>query len=361
MRLKSSYFGIHCLSGALEKILDYYHARQLLIVTGKQSFEQSIAKKSLEKLFLKKHIKASFYNDFENNPKLEDVLKGIDSISKEPYDLVLAIGGGSVLDIAKMLNLFANKENNILDYLAGNTQIAKKGKPLIAIPTTAGTGSEATEFSVLYRDKKKYSIAHEYMLPTHAIIDPTLTYDSPHLLAASTALDAYTQAIESFWAVNATPKSQIYAKWAIKLCRRSIFDAVTKQDAVSRQNMGLAAYLSGKAINISKTTAPHALSYELTMKYGIPHGYAVALTIPIFMKINATSKLLSLLECKTAEQASVEFQSLMSKIGLSSNLRALGITDEKDIVHLVDSVNMERLQNNPVKLEKFELIKLLQE
>ncbi len=378
MQLKSTYFGAVCLEDSLKKLIAHYQPGRVLVVTGKQSFFSSPVPTILEKLFNDNKIEAIYFDDFDKNPKIEDVHKGIEKCLWS-FELVLAIGGGSVLDIAKMINLFAIKENSLADYLAGKGGIVKKGKPFIAVPTTAGTGSEATHFSVLYINKEKFSVAHSYMLPTHAIIDPTLTYGLPAELTAVTAFDTFTQAIESYWAVNATLRSQQYASFAIKLCQDSLLRAVINQDALSRKKMALAAHFSGKAINISKTTAPHALSYELTMKYGIPHGHAVALTMPIFIKLNADfasravnetrgreylqktmSTLFSLLGCKNATECALNFKHLMTQAGLAYDLQSMGITSFDEITHIVNSVNLERMLNNPVKLEKSELLTLLQ-
>jgi alcohol dehydrogenase class IV len=380
MRLKKTFFGANCLETSLKQILACYQPRHVFLLTGKQSYQQSTGKCVIESVFAQANIPFTHFFDFDKNPKIEDVYKGVELFNATRSELVLAIGGGSVLDIAKLINLFANPQNDLKEYLNSGHGINVPGLPLVAIPTTAGTGSEATHFSVLYVNQQKYSVAHAFMKPRHAIIDATLTYQQGAYLAATCAMDTLTQAIESFWAVNATPKSQRFAKKAIQLCQSALTFAVNKQDTTACQRMSMAAYLAGCAIDISKTTAAHAFSYALTMKYGISHGHAVALTLPLFMKINAQfanreindkrghaylaktiQDILNLLECQTIDECALNFKSLMQQIGLANNLKDFGIKAYEEFSYLVDAVNVERLGNNPVKIHKAELLQLIQE
>ena len=158
---------------------------------------------------------------------------------------------------------------------------------MIAIPTTAGTGSEATHFAVVYVDGEKYSLAHPYLVPAYAVIDPLLTYSLPAGVTAASGLDAFCQAIESIWAVGATDVSHTFATEAARLAVQHLRAAVQNPTDTARAGMCRAAHLSGKAINISKTTAPHALSYVLTAEYGLAHGVAVALTLAPMLQYNA--------------------------------------------------------------------------
>lgn len=370
MRLKKRYFGRDCFASKLKQILQFYSPHTLFLLHGKSSFENADIKFSLNKVLKELNIHAIHFFDFEKNPRIEDVIKGAALLKESEASLVLAIGGGSVLDMAKMVNVFSEQSNNLaLNLQNSKTGITTKAKPLIAVPTTAGTGSEATHFSVLYIQKKKFSIAHPYMMPDHVIIDPALTKSMSPYLAATTAFDAFTQAIESFWAVNATPKSQRYARYAMQLCTHYLRESVENPESKARDKMVLAAYFAGKAIDISKTTAPHALSYALTMNYDIPHGHAVALNMPIFMKINANCnehningprgkiyhertmrQLLDILNAKDANACAHQFITLMKQVGLASDFKAFGIHEKHQFQALVNSVNLERMQNNPIKI-----------
>ncbi len=376
MHLKKSYFGRNCFAEKLKQILQFYSPHTIFLLHGKSSFDNADIKLSLSKVLKDLNIHAIHFFDFEKNPRIEDVIKGAALLNESEASLVLAIGGGSVLDMAKMVNLFSVPSNNLtLNLQNSKTGITTKAKPLIAVPTTAGTGSEATHFSVLYIQKEKFSIAHPYMLPDHVIIDPALTWGMSSYLAAVTAFDAFTQAIESFWSVNATSKSQRYARYAIKLCTRNLLESVEKPESNARDKIMFAAHFSGKAIDISKTTAPHALSYALTMNYDIPHGHAVALNMPIFMKINANyneesingvrgkayheqtmHQLLELLNAADANACANQFIELMNQVGLASDFSAFGINNKHQFQALVNSVNLERMQNNPVKISPDKLL-----
>ena len=246
--------------GSIENLK--YWKEDALVFTGKKSFEKirPIVEEYLNFPF--------YYNDFSTNPKLEEIEKGVETISINPKTII-AIGGGSVIDFAKVYK-YKTKLN----------------VPLIAIPTTCGTGSEATQFAVYYKEGKKQSLDSPEVLPNVAIVDSQFVENNPTYLKACTALDAYCQAIESYFACKSTEKSRQYAMEAIKLCRDNLVKYVNSNEKTYSLNMSKASNLSGKAINISRTTAAHAMSYSITTKYGIPHGHAVALNIAKVMEYN---------------------------------------------------------------------------
>ena len=220
---------------------------------------------------------------------------------------------------------------------------------MIAVPTTCGTGAESTQFAVLYVNGVKTSLDDKSILPDYAIVDSQFVEKNPKYLKACTAMDAYCQAIESYWAVKSTEESRKYAKRAIELCRDNIIEYVNGDDSKCAERMALASHLAGQAINISRTTASHALSYKITSDYGIPHGHAVALTIAkLFDKNTQDGSFAELKECITDKPLDY-FNDLFAKIGLEYNIEKLGITD---IPSIVENVNIERLSNNPVKLSK---------
>jgi alcohol dehydrogenase class IV len=253
-----------------------------------------------------------------------------------------------------------------------------RGKPLIAIPTTAGTGSEMTQFSTLYIDNKKHSISDPVLLPEVAIVDPELTRTLPPYLTATSGMDALSQAIESYWSVNSTDESKGCAEVAIRSIVPALKHAVCEPDDESRRAMARAANYAGRAINITRTTAPHALSYALTAGFGVPHGQAVALTLPLFFGFNhgvtemdvadargATyvrrmlEELSSLLGCSTVTEAGRSVQDLMNAIGLATSFQALGIDKQKAIDTMAAEVNTERLVNNPRRVTSEQIVGLV--
>ena len=319
-----------CYRGAIKElsgVLKQEQAKKVLIFMGKKSYEtiKHIVEPQL------KGVKVTYYNDFSNNPKKEEIDFARGKL-RGKYDLIIAIGGGSVMDFAKAYRYYSGV----------NTK-------LIAVPTTCGTGAESTQFAVVYIDGVKTSIDEKSILPDYTIVDSQFCENNPKYLKACTAMDAYCQAIESYWAVKATEESREYAKQAIELCRDNIVKYVNGSDNDATDKMALASHLSGKAINISRTTASHAISYKITSDYGIPHGHAVALTIAkLFEKNVATGSFDELKELVTNEPIKY-FKKLFEQIELEYDFAKLRITD---INSIVQNVNIERLSNNPVKLTK---------
>ena len=340
-----------CYRGAIEnlsKILELEKAKKVLVFTGKNSYK--LIKPIIEEQL--KNIEYSYYNNFSTNPKIEEIEQAINRINKN-FDLIIAIGGGSVIDFAKVYKY--------------NTNSSK----LIAIPTTCGTGSEATQFAVYYEDGKKYSLDDNSVLPNYAIIDCQFMENNPKYLKACTALDAYCQAIESYWAVKSTPISREYARQAIEICKDNIVNYVNTNDSIYAEKMAQASNLAGKAINISRTTAAHVMSYAITSKYGIPHGHAVALTISKLYELNLNTDNTNIVDPRGLEffdeirdrldrffpcSFAVHFNSLLKEIDIESKISEFKSINFEDIV---TSVNQERLRNNPRILYKKDLFCML--
>lgn len=331
----------------LSKILEHEKAKNIVVFTGKSSYET--IKATVEKEL--KNFSIKYYSDFSTNPKKEEIDIAIENL-KDDYDIILAIGGGSVIDFAKAYRFYT------------------RPLKLIAVPTTCGTGSEATQFAVIYINGVKHSLDEASVLPDYAIVDSQFVENNPKYLKACTAMDAFCQAIESYWAVKSTNESLNYAKQAIELCIKNIVDYVNSNNPDSAENMALASHLAGKAINISRTTASHALSYKITSNYGIPHGHAVALTIKNLIDINTniTSECCNdergveyvknkLVELKGffPKNTADYFVELFNAISLDVDFEKLGI---KNINDIVENVNIERLSNNPKKLLKEDLFNL---
>ena len=346
----------------LEHILDKEKSKKILVFTGKKSFEKI---KPIITSQLKK-TEYIYFSDFSTNPKADEIEKSIELLGNS-YDIFIAIGGGSVIDFAKMYRFRADNQIKIRDYFKNKISIEKKHK-LVAIPTTCGTGSESTQFAVLYIDNKKYSFDDKSVLPDYAIADSQFTDNNPQYLKACTTMDAYAQAIESYWAVKSTNESRLYAKQAIELCRDNIIQYVTSNNKIASDNMMKASHLSGKAINISRTTASHALSYGLTTKYNIPHGHAVALSLPQLMEFNHNIDINSLNDNRGVDFVKQRikelyeiigittpkdyFHNLFEQINLEIDLKKLKIDN---INSIIEEVDLNRLENNPQKLSQKEL------
>ena len=338
----------------LSKIIKKHNAKNVLLFCTKSCF------KRFEKL-INMELKGANYNIYDNinpNPKSSEVLKALKILTN--FDFILAIGGGSVIDFAKLFRYCY--DNKITPDKAINVNNGIKMTPLVAVPTTAGTGAEVTKFAVIYIEGKKYSFENQSILPDYAIVDGRFSKDSPKYLKACCAVDALCQAIESYWSTNSNEKSKYYAKKAMELCREYLCAYVNSNNKNVAQKMAIAALFSGKAINISKTTAAHALSYKITTDYNLAHGHAVSLSIKELMKVNEKAQKVTdqrgreyvrktvqeIKEILNIEDIDEYFDNLFKNIGLEQDIIKLGIKNPKEIAQ---SVNVQRLKNNPVKLQ----------
>ena len=360
----------------LNGIVNKHGAKKVLIVAGKESFALSGAQEKIKQIL--NNIEIFVFNDFESNPKIEDVIKGIKLVRLKKPDLIVSIGGGSVIDMSKLIRILTpQSDDDYLNYINNPITLTDKGLPLVAVPTTFGSGSEATHFAVVYIDNKKYSLAHHYVKPDYSIIDAELCYSLPHYASASCGMDALSQAVESYWSIKSTDESKEYAMEAISLINSVLYDAVCG-DKKARCIMLKAANLAGKAINISTTTAPHAISYPLSVFFDIPHGHAVSIILGSFFVVNSNYKdykvsdprgidhlketmnnLFDIFGAKDAYQCKKNWECLMKKIGLTINLHELGITSNDDKQLILDHVNIQRLSNNPVEITNDILSKVL--
>lgn len=351
----------------LSEIIEKENPKSIFLVTGKKSYENSNIPIQIKSLC--QNINVTRFSDFRENPLLIDAERGFQQYKENNCDFIIAIGGGSVIDMAKIIcSLTAN--DDIEKSLTEGAKVEDSKTKLVAIPTTSGTGSEATHFAVLYIGKKKYSLAHKTLLPEYVILDSDLTQNVPDYLTAVTGVDALSQAMESMWSVNSTEESVKYAREALSLIFSSLKDCVNSPTYDTRESMMKGAYLAGKAINISKTTAPHAFSYTFTSYNNLPHGHAVAITLPFFLKYNYELTAESCNDNRGADyvrrqidiildlmggadiDSGVKFLSdLFSEIGVEINPEKLGM-NQSDINRAVENVNFERLKNNPRKLEE---------
>ena len=271
------------------------------------------------------------FSGFSSNPVDKDAKAGAKVLKKNKCDFIVAIGGGSSIDTAKCIKYY-----NHIDL------------PLMAIPTTSGTGSEATHFAVIYQDGEKQSITDSRLLPNFVILQPELLQSLPLYQKKCTMLDALCQAIESWWSKTSTEESIAFSQEAIRLIRDHM-DSYLQNEHEGNQSMLTAANLAGKAINITTTTAPHAMSYKLTSLYELPHGHAVALCLPkVWRHMGGFDDIAKALGRDSCEEAVLYFESLLRTLGI---LPPANVGDG-DLDMLAATVNTQRLQNNPVRLNK---------
>lgn len=363
-------------STKLDEVIKNYSSKNIVLITGKNSFVNSGAKEYIEKALNLNEV--TIFSDFNVNPKLEDVKKGINAIKDIDCQLIVAIGGGSVIDMAKLISGLHNQpQQDLEDIISGLIKVEVDAIPILAIPTTSGTGSEATHFAVVYINKVKYSFAAQQLLPHRVVLNSDLVMSQSPYLMGCTGLDALSQAIESYWSVNSTIESKRYAKKAIELLNNNLEKAVNEKSMEYCEKVAFASYLAGKAINISKTTAAHALSYAFTTYHNIPHGHAVFLTLPKFISYNFDLKdksindkrgasfvketmrnLINIFGLNNALEVELRLEEIARNIGLELDLKKNGVTNN-DISFLLNNVNEERLKNNPTKVCLKEVERLL--
>lgn len=309
----------------------------------------------------KLNIEVIKFDSFKPNPTYESVVKGVEDYHKNNCDAIIAVGGGSAIDVAKCIKLYSNM-NTDKNYL--NQKIIPNDVKFIAVPTTAGTGSESTRFAVIYFNGEKQSVTDSSCIPAVVVMDTSVLKTLPEYQKKATMMDALCHAVESFWSVNSTDESKEYSRRAIQLILRNK-DLYLSNDDAANENMLKAANIAGKAINITQTTAGHAMCYKLTSLYGIAHGHAAALCTAELFKymILHTDKCIDkrgkgylkavfgeiakAMNCKSAEKAAEMFSKMVTDLGLSTP-----IADKNDFSLLKKSVNPDRLKNNPVYLDE---------
>ena len=364
----------------LTQILRENSYKNAFYITGNSPLEQPNIKKVQS--IIEKDTNFSHFDDIAPSPTIEGIIKALNAYNEDKFDVIIAMGGGSVLDIGKSVSIFSQNEGPIENYLLKKRKIKNKGIPLILIPTTAGTGSESTHFAVIFIEKTKFSLAdRKFIHADYVIVDPELTYSLPKRVTAYTGMDALSQGIESFWSIYSTEESKAYSRKAIKLILDNLSKAVHNPDEESRYNMTIAANYAGKAINITKTTACHAISYPITSYFNVPHGQAVALTLPSMIVFNSEvteddvldprgveyvkktmKELISILGVNSFNEAKEKLTELIKTIGLEIKLKDLGIKTQDDIdIIIKNGFNPQRVKNNPRLLSEIQLRKILEE
>jgi phosphonate metabolism-associated iron-containing alcohol dehydrogenase len=303
--------------------------------------------------------------DIRSNPSIDDVQRLLNTLRHEDrYPAIIAIGGGSCIDLAKAVSALQRPAGHDVSYEELAETIRQKAfftgygpADIIAVPTTAGTGSEVTKWATVWdlKRKKKLSLEHIGCFAKAAVIVPELTESMPPKLTLSTGLDALSHAAEAFWAKARTPLSQALALDSIARVR-SALPLVLKDpgDLGSRKKMSVAALLAGLAFSITKTTACHSISYPMTMDHGIPHGFAAALTLSQVMVINETAvpEISEIAELFYDDEGIDNWLADVSGGIQELKLSAFGI-DENALDGIVQGAfTLGRMDNNPVKMEK---------
>jgi alcohol dehydrogenase len=291
------------------------------------------------------------FSDIESDPDVSSVDNGVQFAKAEICDVVIGVGGGSALDTAKAIGLMLNNPGTIRDYV-GVGKVEKAGVPVVAIPTTAGTGSELTIWSVLSDKEKKVKISVGSVLncPRVALLDPELTVSLPPAITAATGMDALVHALESYVNKATQPISEAMSEQAMALIARSLRVAVAQPDnAQARADLLLASTIAAMAFNSTRLGLVHAFAMPLGARFHIPHGLVNAIMLPAVMRFNLPGNLgkyariaeifgeqikdLSLHEA--AKRSVVAIESLKADVGITAKLGQFGVT-EADFDSVVD-------------------------
>lgn len=358
-------FGVGCL----ERIADFaesFKPHRIMLVTGRKSMKELGVTDRIVGFL--KNYQVVVYDKVEQNPTISKVEEGVQLLKAEKCDLVIGLGGGSAIDTAKAASALATNSGRVDEFLSGRRKIVNRRLPLIAVPTTAGTGTEVTQYaSVINENKKrKLSLSHEYIHPDVAIVDPLLTVSMPKFVTATTGLDALSQCIEAYWSKHHTPISDVFALNGVRLVFENLVDAFNNPENVGfRENMALASLLSGMAISITKTTIVHSVSYPLTVNFNVPHGLACSLTLPSFIKYNfevvkdRMYNVAGMMGAETIEDCVGKVEKLISDLQLPSRLSDVGVGKEDVELIVKEGFRPDRAGNNPRMVTGEDLRKIL--
>ena len=307
---------------AIQEFAAEYDVKTALIITDQGVWNTGLVAEP-RKLLEEAGVRVEVINNTPPEPSTDHVNQVFAVAKKLECQAIIGIGGGSSMDVAKITAVLLTNTQSLKEMLGG-AKIEKRGVPTLMIPTTAGTGSEATQNAIFLvpEAESKVGIVSSKMVPDWAILDPRLTVGLPPAITAATGMDALCHAIECYISKKANPLSDTYALRAIGLIARSLRKAYSEgSDIDARHDMLLAALFGGMCIASSSTTAVHALAYPLGGKYHIPHGLSNAILLPYVMQFNLDA---------TVEK----FRDIAQAMGLD----IIGLSDEAAAQKMIDSL-----------------------
>jgi alcohol dehydrogenase class IV len=358
-------------ANSIESIKDVvadFAARNVLIISDKGVARAGLIERP-KALLEAAGIRVTVLDDTPPEPDVHQVSSIVAAARQQPCDLVVGIGGGSAMDVAKLVAVLLRSPLSLQELL-NKAAITQRGVPTLMIPTTAGTGSEATPNSIVLvpEDEIKVGIVSPKLIPDCIILDPVMTVGLPAAITAATGMDALTHAIECYTSKKGNPFSELLALKAITLLSRSIRRAYADgSDLDARHDMLLGALYGGMSIATSSTTAVHALAYPLGGKYRIPHGISNAILLPYVMQFNQQDnaekfrdmaqamglEISGLSAPQAAEAMIASLYALNRDLGIPSDLKSWNIT-AADLDLLVEgAAGVTRLlDNNPRTMSK---------
>ena len=356
----------------IKKFIDDTSFKKIFVLCGKKSFVTSGAEIFFKELLNNKKTKL-FYKSSEL-PVLEELIKIIDNIKSFKPDLILAIGGGAVIDYAKIANV-VDIRDDLADLIVNYSYpFKKKYTKLAVIPTTAGSGAEVTSNAVIYVNGIKHSFESELLLPDNFFLIPEFLMSAPNKVKASAGFDAIAQALESLVSKKSNDQSVEYASKSLRVSINSYIPFLKDPNLKNATEMSIASNLAGKAISISKTTAPHAVSYPFTSLFNISHGHAVGLFFENFFQFNYNNLnksettfdlkkrfdlIFKLLDVNNMYELNSKISIIKKEAKLECDPLKLNINILKSSEKIIKGINLLRLGNNPVKIDGNDIIKII--
>jgi alcohol dehydrogenase class IV len=346
--------------------------KKIFVLCGKKSFVTSGAENCFKKIINKKKIR--IFSKSSELPILEELIEIIKDIKNFKPDLILAVGGGAVIDYAKIANVI-DVRPDLADLIVNYSYpIKEKYTKLAVIPTTAGSGAEVTSNAVIYVNGIKHSFESELLIPDNFFLIPEFLISAPNKIKASAGFDAVAQALESLVSKKSNEESVAYAKKSLRVSIYSYISFVNNPSLKNATEMSIAANLAGKAISISKTTVPHATSYPFTSIFNISHGHAVGLFFEKFFKFNYDNLnksetsfdlnkrfdlIFNLFDVSNIKEFSSKISLLKKQANLEDDLIKLNIDIKKSSDNIIKGINLLRLGNNPVKIDSKDIYKIM--
>ena len=339
----------------LKKFFSKKKNDKILIISGKKLFYKINGNKFLKKN-LSNNTNLYYYFKYSKNPDFNELKTIVKKIKKINPTLIVAIGGGGVMDYAKSANVLAAEKNFII-----KKKFFKRLTTLLCIPTTAGTGAEITPSAVIYVNQKKTNIEGPAVKSNFFYLEPKfIKYNNKYTIASS-GYDSFAQSIESILSIKANKNSIKFAKKSIKLTLLNLVKFYDKKKIMHAKNLLYAANFSGKAISISNTGAPHALSYIFSSHFNLSHGHSVSLNTLQVIRFNylnqGKSKILKkrieilfkCFECKNYIEFEKKINYILKKLKLEQNFKKLKI-DKNKLLKLKKFISLKRLKNNIIKI-----------
>lgn len=322
-------------------------------------------------------MESECFTETEGNPSTDTVVKATEGFKKSKADFIVAFGGGSPLDVAKAVAVLATYGGNIVDY-EGAGKVMGQVVPMIAIPTTAGTGSEVTAFSVITDHSRNYklTVVSNYLLPAYVILDPDLIATVPANTAAACGIDAMVHALEAYISKAASPFSDIFAREALRLIGGSIRDYVAdRSNPAACESMMVGSLFAGIAFSHARLGNVHAMSHPVSAYFDVPHGVANAILLPTVVDFNKDAadpeKYRYIYGCIskdmgadinfTPDMLATEIRMLNYELGILPTLSDIGVTSDKFEQMADDAMKSGNIQCNPQFTMKNDILKLYEQ